>query len=82
MGTRYASFLVRCWTHDSGAVRLELEWIQTGERGQAPNVGAALAWLLARLSPPAGAASVGRSLTGGGLPGDMDEGGIRDDEAT
>ena len=48
MAQCYGSFLLRCWRLDSGARRIAIEHIQSGARGQAATLAAAIAWIEAQ----------------------------------
>jgi hypothetical protein len=88
MAPTYNSFLVRYWTLEGGAARLEVEHIQSGARTRVAAPDQALAWLRAR----AGDATAGAGATTGAgnssgpdrrPPGNGERpGGIHDDRPT
>lgn len=56
MTKKYASFVVRCWSHDHGAIRVRVEHVQTKECYLTDSVGSAMTWIesisrASRLSP-------------------------------
>jgi hypothetical protein len=52
MVRRTSSFLLRCRRSASGEQRVEIEWIQTGERVMTRSLAAAIGWLAMRSGNP------------------------------
>jgi hypothetical protein len=55
MPARYASFLVRCWSHRDGGRRIEIQHFQSETRTRVRSLLAAMAWVDARWSASGGA---------------------------
>jgi hypothetical protein len=69
MTPAYSSFLVRYWTMDGGAARIEVEHIQSRARTRVASPAAALAWLRARAGDAPADAD---AMTGPGDPAGPD----------
>lgn len=53
MTKKYASFVVRCWSHEQGIIRVRVDHVQTKESHLADSLEAATAWMemLCRAKP-------------------------------
>ena len=60
MAKRYGAFVVRYWWLAPGAVRVEVEHVQSGERVRVGSLAAALAWLEGQMAPPETSAPPGQ----------------------
>jgi hypothetical protein len=74
----YSSFLVRCWQLDSGAQRITIEHVQSGEQIAVATLDAATRWIGAQgIAPPGvprGGACEPENREGGGTWGEAARG--------
>jgi hypothetical protein len=56
MTKKYASFVVRCWSHEHGTIRIRVEHVQTKESYLTDSFSSAMVWIesisrASRISP-------------------------------